>query len=144
MEAATRILIAGAAISVALGALCAISDYAGSARHEQKIASLENTIASLRTQCAAQSQETAKVGSSWGHDQLVCDPAILSSVSGSLVGIQKKISEAQVQIDLERQYHPMELPYFISIGILLASAVPWAWYFLLRRIRELSDAVRGR
>jgi hypothetical protein len=43
---------------------------------------------------------------------------------------------------------PMELPYYIAFGIFLISALSVvmvsSWYFLLRRIRELSAAIRGR
>jgi hypothetical protein len=38
----------------------------------------------------------------------------------------------------------MELPYLIALGIIVIAGLPWSWYFLLRRIRELSDAILGR
>ena len=34
--------------------------------------------------------------------------------------------------------------YAAAIGILALSLLPWAWYFLLRRIREMGDAIRGK
>ena len=35
-------------------------------------------------------------------------------------------------------------PLPIAIAIILFSAVPWMWYFFLRRVQELRDAVAGK
>jgi hypothetical protein len=34
--------------------------------------------------------------------------------------------------------------YTVAAGMALLSVLPWFWYFLIRRIRELSDAIRGK
>jgi hypothetical protein len=139
-----RILVAGAAIAAGLAGFCAISNDIGGARHEQEIASLESTIAALQAKCAAESEESTKSGTGWEHDPLLCDPKALASDSGHLAGIQKEIAAKQTSINDERQYNPMTLPYFVALGIVVITGLPWSWYFVLRRIRELSDAIRGR
>ena len=113
------------------------------ARHEQKIAALESTIAALQDRCAAESEENTKSGKGYAHAPLVCDPKKLSGYAG-LVGKQKDVADKQNEINVERQFYPMELPYIIALGIVVITGIPWSWYFLLRRIREVSDAIRGR
>ncbi len=145
MDKTLKFLVAGAAIAATVAAYCVISNYINTARHQQKIASLESSIAALEAKCASESEESTKSGKGWGHDPLVCDPKTLSSYAGSpLVGIQKDLSEKQKEIDVEHQYYPMELPYLIALGVVVIAGLPWSWYFLLRRIREVSDAIVGR
>ncbi len=96
----------------------------------------------LRAKCAAESEESTKSGKGWGHDPLVCDQKKLSYAG--LTGIQKDLSEKQKEIDVEHQYYPMELLYLIALGVFVIAGLPWSWYFLLRRVREVSDAIRGR
>jgi len=48
-------------------------------------------------------------------------------------------------IDYQRQGERwLEQATVIAIGVLVLSAIPYAWYFLLRRIRELRDAIVGK
>jgi hypothetical protein len=60
--------------------------------------------------------------------------------------VQRALAEKQKEVWAAAV--PMELPYVIALGIFLISALPVvmvsSWYFLLRRIRELSAAIRGR
>jgi hypothetical protein len=138
-----KILVTGTAIAAALAAFCAITNEIGTARHEQKIASLESTIAALQGKCAAASEESVGSGSGYEHSPLICDPKKLSGYAG-LGGVQRDMAEKQNEIDIERQYYPMELPYIIALAIVVIAGIPWSWYFLLRRIREVSDAILGR
>jgi len=142
MDKPLKILVAGAAIAAALAAFCAITNHISAARYDQKIASLESTIADLQAKCSAKSEEDAKSGKAYGHDPLVCDPKKLTYAG--LAGIQKDLSEKQKEIDVEQQYYPMVLPYLIALIVLVIAVLPWSWYFLMRRIREVSDAIRGR
>ena len=88
-------------------------------------------------------------------DPLVCDPEQLASVSNAsargrrdyripLAGTQKEIADKEAALNDEQQYHPMELPYLFALAIVLIAGLPWTWYFLLGRIRELSNAIRGQ
>jgi len=55
-----------------------------------------------------------------------------------------ELKKAQRALDAERSYAPMLWPYALSAFIvLITSILPWFWYFLLQRIRELSTAIRG-
>ena len=84
----------------------------------------------MQDRCAAESEENTKSGKGYGHDPLVCDPKKLSGYAG-LAGIQKDVANKQNEIDVERQFYPMELPYIIALGIVLITGIPWSWYFLL-------------
>jgi hypothetical protein len=57
--------------------------------------------------------------------------------------VQRALAEKQKEAWAARS-EPMEIPYFVALSIFLISALPWLWYFLLRRIRELSAAIPGR
>jgi hypothetical protein len=104
--------------------------------------------------------------SPWLGDPLVCDPQALASGSeyrtGSRVdsalevlspnydqakghNIQTALARTQTALDQHQQSNALVWPYAVSLFVLLITvALPWAWYFLLARVRELGDAVRGR
>jgi hypothetical protein len=73
---------------------------------------------------------------------LICDAEWLASAerdSETLVGIQARFAAENRRLsDYERW------PYVLAARVLAFSGVPWAWYFLLRRIRELRDAIIGK
>lgn len=77
-----------------------------------------------------------------GRLTLICDAEWLASTerdSEALVGIQARLATEDRRLsDYERW------PYVLAAGVLAFSGVPWAWYFLLRRIRELRDAIIGK
>jgi hypothetical protein len=132
MNKTLKILVAGAAIATELAAFCAIRNDIDTARHKQKIVSLESTIATLQAKCVAESEENTKSGKGYGHDPLVCDPTKLSSYSyagSTLVGIQKDLAEKQNEIAAEQKYYPMEMLYVIALGIVVIAGLPWSWYF---------------
>ena len=75
--------------------------------------------------------------SEWGQFALVCDSYVLQSTPGALVGVQKRI----VQADLAA--HSWQVDAMVAASFLaLLCSVPFAWYFLLARIKELADAIR--
>src|SRR6266436_334726 len=57
MDKTLKILVAGAAIAAGLAAFCAVTNYVNTTRHEQKIASLESTIAALQAKCASRARK---------------------------------------------------------------------------------------
>ncbi len=73
-----------------------------------------------------------------------CDPAILATSNTDLVGVQKELANAEEKLDVEMRRRPREWPYIVATLTLGFSLIPWVWYFFLRRVRELSDAARGR
>jgi hypothetical protein len=60
------------------------------------------------------------------------------------IAARAELTKAQRALEAERGYSPMLWPYALSaLIILITSILPWLWYFLLQRIRELSAAIRG-
>lgn len=82
--------------------------------------------------------------------RLICD-------ASELVSLGERPSDAEpaaathsewsqaAMFDLQRRLDILDkfvLPALVGVAVLLV--IPWLWYFLLDRIRELSDAIRGR
>lgn len=74
---------------------------------------------------------------SWQGYTLLCSPFNLIG-NYDHVGIQKEIVEAHYN-----SRYVAELAPIVAGVILFLSTIPWLWHFLLRRIRELSGAIRG-
>jgi hypothetical protein len=145
MDKTLKFLVGGAIIAAGLAAFCAISNGLTAAQHREKLASLESTVAALQAKCVAESEKNTKSGTGWRHDPLVCDPKELANISSNPGnGIRKEMAVKETALYNEQQYYPMQLPYLIALAIGLIAGLPWSWYFLLRRIRELSDAIRGK
>jgi hypothetical protein len=143
MDKHLKIVIAGTAIAAAISTTCAIANNIKTAQHDQHIVMLGTAVEDLKTKCMKESEANqAKYHQGYGHDPLVCDPDELKSMDSG--GIHKELEDAQKAVDAERYQNPIEWPYVLSAVILITSMLPWCWYFLIRRIRELSDAIRGK
>ena len=73
---------------------------------------------------------------------LICEPADLVGMERTgkpLKGIQAQVAALQRDLSNSESW-----PVPAAIAILFPFVVPWVWYFLLRRIRELRDAIAGR
>jgi hypothetical protein len=71
---------------------------------------------------------------------LVCDPNILTKLVGDDdAGIQKQIVES-----LSTSGRSFNDAKVIALFVFLLFSSPYAWYFLLRRLREVRDAVTGK
>ena len=53
-------------------------------------------------------------------------------------GIQGELVETQRRLEAWRS-----IPFVLAGGLTSSFALPWFWYFLIARIREISNAVRG-
>lgn len=71
------------------------------------------------------------------EDAMVCLPSDLQSLPG-LTGLQAEIVAANAASFNSE-------PWIYRACLLFAiSAIPWTWYFLLRRIAELRSAISGK
>lgn len=70
-----------------------------------------------------------------GHFVLTCDAASLA-LSDDLIGIQ-----AEIRTKFNQRKHSQSWPFLVSALVALISGILWFWYFLLRRIRELREAI---
>lgn len=127
MDTPTKTLIVG----LLVGGLIAGAGVANSHRLQRK-------IQNLRANCVAEGQRDANrpdFPRSW---EPICDPMELGRGGQSLVGVQQELANAQRALWLSERLTP------IAVGIGGVLALPWAWYFVLRRVRELRDAVVGK
>jgi hypothetical protein len=68
----------------------------------------------------------------------VCDAKSLVGTE-EYKGIQAQIVQAQNDAGSAKEW-----PYFIALLVLLFSAIPWGWYFLLRRVQEIRNVIVGK
>ena len=97
---------------------------------------LDRKLARLQSECAAAAPppEIAELGGVF-----VCDPvALASSTYDRPQGVQRDLAQTQWE---RVQWHDGIAP--VAFWFCILCCLPWAWYFLLRRIRELRDAVIG-
>jgi hypothetical protein len=71
-------------------------------------------------------------------DNASCDPVTLAT-AGEVSGIYAELLEADRTLAASRSWHTGP----VAFVVLCLSALPWAWYFLLRRIAELRSAIGG-
>lgn len=98
----------------------------------------------LVTECKNENKKPTLAGApSWGKDPLLCNLHELeSTVTGSnhgLVGVQAKMVETHRLVDSWRSRANMLSAVLVGIF-----ALPYGWYFLLHRIKELSNAIFGK
>jgi hypothetical protein len=70
--------------------------------------------------------------------KMTCDPLELAR-SGSYPGIQGQLAAAERDVLRWASW-----PQISGIAIPLMCSLPWLWYFFLRRIRELREAIVGK
>jgi hypothetical protein len=99
---------------------------------------LESKLHTLESECVhdkSKEEEKQNELDFSRYGTLVCDAEKLSNMR-ELKGIQAQIVQIQNDILLSKKW-----PYSIGVLVLLFSAIPWSWYFLLQRIRELRDII---
>ena len=133
MEKPTKILIAGLALGAAVAAGGVVNTHRLQAKLEE-----------LRTACIAEGEKEATVPGSdaalaaqYGGKSL-CDPVELTRSNSG-------IEPPGVQGQLEKTHHEFldseQWPVLLGAAITLLLAVPWIWYFLLRRLKEIREAI---
>lgn len=131
MDGSVRILIGG----LLAGLIVFAAGYAGSIRNDTHLSDLVRQCESENTRPSLPPTDPLYTA------QLVCDPAKLRELSpgSDLVGVQAKIVQAQSK---REAWFKWTLAF--SVGLILLSGTPYTWYFLLRRIREFAEAIRGK
>lgn len=105
---------------------------------------LSNNVETLISECKADHLKPVSASTpEWAKDPLVCELRELepSAVAqgNSLVGVQARIVETHVLS--QAWLHRSRLAGALIFCVL---ALPYFWYFLLRRISELRRAIVGR
>lgn len=95
----------------------------------------------LEAQCQREIQNASTAEKELGF-VLECKGATLANSASSLE------SMVDLQANLASAYQAaqsgLRVFYPIAAAIVITSAIPWLWYFLLRRLRELREAVVGK
>lgn len=89
--------------------------------------------------CAAH-RPAKEEGKPWLDIQLICDTEYFyGHMQDAWVTPQLEVRDA-----LEARDRISRWPYALALCIALLTALPWTWYFLLRRIAELRTAIAGK
>jgi len=105
---------------------------------------LERKVQELQRACVAATEaETKKQGTlsaltSIFSGKATCDPVELARSDG-YPGIQGQLAAAERDVLRWANW-----PQISGIAIPLLCSLPWLWYFFLRRIRELREAILGK
>lgn len=105
---------------------------------------LQSQLDELRIVCTAEGEKEAKVPGSYSAlaaqygGKLLCDPEELSRSNdrSELRGVQGQLVRTQRELLDSEQW-----PIFVGITIALLMSVPWTWYFILRRLKEIREAI---
>lgn len=96
---------------------------------------LQSQLHELEVKCVEEGHREFPAKESAGHFVPTCDAASLALLD-DLIGIQ-----AEIHAKFNQRRHSQGWPFLVSAVVALISGIPWFWYFLLRRIRELREAI---
>lgn len=105
---------------------------------------LERRVHELQVACVAEADEELKREGALGalarafSGKFECDPVQLAK-SGEHAGIQGQLAVAQADV-----WRWSGWPFIACVTISVTCALPWLWYFFLRRVRELHNAIMGK
>ena len=101
---------------------------------------VESNLRELQDKCIEEGNQETLAKSFGGV--LVCDPVALVSLDDGRElsrNIQTQLAATQREL---KESESWSVP--AAVVILLLSCLPWAWYFLLRRVKELREAIMGK
>ncbi|WP_283742705.1 hypothetical protein [Sideroxydans sp. CL21] len=140
MDKQKKYLLLGATLAV----LILIGGYLTSIYDRYHVASLNGELNTLAEKCKT---ETAGMPlwarapeGPWTKYQKIpafCDSQVFTKLGGD--EIQKQLDELQ-----STSGHAFKNTINIALFVFLLFGAPYVWYFLLRRIRELKDAITGK
>jgi len=105
---------------------------------------LERKVQKLQRACVAEKEAEAKKQGALSTltsiflGKAICDPVELARSEG-YTGIQGQLAAAERDVLRWANW-----PQISGIAISLMCCFPWLWYFFLRRIRELREAILGK
>ncbi len=111
---------------------------------EMNMFRLERRVQELQRACVAETEAEAKKQGALSalasifSGKMTCDPVELARSDG-YTGIQGQLAAAERDVLRWANW-----PQISSIAIPLVCSLPWLWYFFLRRIRELREAIAGK
>jgi hypothetical protein len=123
---------------VGFAAVSAVADLAWQKHLSARVAQAEHRCREENDAGIARFDKEKDAASPWKMEPMVCDDTLSGLSPGTAVGVQKELVVAY----RARSGHSYP-GYFLAGGLLLLGFLPAAWYFLLRRLAEVSDAVRG-
>jgi hypothetical protein len=133
LDRSTKILIGG----IFAGALTYGVGELNTHRLEEKVRQLQQTcIAEQKAEGKNQGALSALASMFTGKP--TCDPVELAA-SNSYSGVQAELAAAE----RDRQGWS-SWPPIAAMAVAIVSCLPWLWYFILRRIRELREAIVGK
>ncbi|MWL87682.1 hypothetical protein [Cupriavidus sp. SW-Y-13] len=109
---------------------------------------LERDVRNAVAECEAEGVAKVAKGKAegkageWETLSLICDPEMLYKLSreGAIPGVQGRITDLHTEV---ARGEVKFFAYFTAMMLGLLGLMPLVWYFLLRRLREVSAAVRG-
>lgn len=128
MNGSTKILVGGLALAALVLGVGLLNVYR-----------LERRISDLEAACEHQNAKDKLPGSTdeWALAPMVCDSSEL--YFSDVVGIQADIKKARRDWQEAGSWSAS-----IAVTIAILSVIPWLWYFLLRRLAEILEAIRGK
>ena len=105
---------------------------------------LERRVQELQRVCVAETEAEAKKQGAFSSlanifsGKATCDPVELARSDG-YVGIQGQLAAAE-----RDALRWANWPTILAIAIWSGCSLPWVWYFFLRRVRELREAIVGK
>ena len=124
------------ALGVALAFAGALADFGASKWNEHALAEV---VAKCRSESADGLAKANKATPEWMQSELVCDGKALNFLdnpSNPNVGIQKVVRGAYLDVKYDRYHFGWVLYFLASLTV-----VPWIWYWFLRRLREIRQAL---
>jgi hypothetical protein len=130
MQRPTKLVLVGVMVAVLIGLAGWIN-----------LLRLEGNLHAAQVKCERQSKADFK-GAGF---QLDCEPSTLTTDRFNVgyvkpPGVQGEIIDAQQAL----WGHSADAFAIAAICAVIFFSIPWCWYFMLRRLREVGDAVRGR
>ena len=111
---------------------------------EMNMFRLERRVQELQRACVAETEAEAKKQGALSalasifSGKMTCDPVELARSDG-YTGIQGQLAAAERDV-----LRLANWPQISAIAIPFVCSLPWLWYFFLRRIRELREAILGK